>query len=106
MVNPDIYDEIQRLRQAGTAFCIATVVRTADATSAKAGEKAAVTDLGTIIGHLGGACVERALIQAAHDTLRSGAPRVIRVEPDRGDNGLTRSSSFARAAHRVARSTS
>lgn len=39
----DIFDTIDQLRSSGEAFCVATVVRTADATSAKAGAKAAIT---------------------------------------------------------------
>ena len=37
----DIFDVIEDLRRSGRPFCVATVVRTADATSAKAGAKAA-----------------------------------------------------------------
>lgn len=77
----DIFDTIESLRRQGDAFCIATVMRTADATSAKAGAKAAVTESGKIIGHLGGACVQRAVKTAASQTLCEGAPRVIRVKP-------------------------
>lgn len=81
MARFDIFDTIADLRQQGHAFCVATVMRTADATSAKAGAKAAVTQGGEIIGHLGGACVQRAVKIAASETLSQGAPRVIRVKP-------------------------
>ncbi|MHA3978550.1 XdhC family protein [Halovulum sp. GXIMD14794] len=77
----DIFDTIERLRKTGAPFCVATVMRTADATSAKAGAKAAVTSGGEILGHLGGACVQRAVRQAAEEAMRDGAPRVIRVKP-------------------------
>lgn len=81
MARFDIFDTIEQLRQTGAPFCIATVMRTADATSAKAGAKAAVTREGEIIGHLGGACVGRAVRQAAEAALKEGAPRIIRVKP-------------------------
>jgi xanthine/CO dehydrogenase XdhC/CoxF family maturation factor len=81
MAQFDIFDTIEDLRRQGDAFCIATVMRTADATSAKAGAKAAVTESGEIIGHLGGACVQRAVKNAASETLSQGTPRVIRVKP-------------------------
>jgi xanthine dehydrogenase accessory factor len=81
MARFDIFDTIERLRQTGAPFCVATVMRTADATSAKAGAKAAVTRDGEIIGHLGGACVGRAVCQAAEAALIDGAPRIIRVKP-------------------------
>ena len=81
MARFDIFDTIERLRQTGAPFCVATVMRTADATSAKAGAKAAVTREGEIIGHLGGACVGRAVRQAAETALKEGEPRIIRVKP-------------------------
>jgi len=81
MAGFDIFEEIERLRGEGAPFCVATVIRTADATSAKAGAKAAVTDAGEIIGHLGGACVQRAVCAASTEALSEGAPRLISVRP-------------------------
>lgn len=81
MAGFDIFDTVERLRKEGDAFCVATVLRTADATSAKAGAKAAVTRTGDILGHLGGACVQRAVRTAAGEALAEGAPRMIRVKP-------------------------
>ncbi len=77
----DIFDTIDDLRRTGDPFCVATVVRTADVTSAKAGAKAAVTEGGEIIGHLGGACVRRAVLAAGAQALVAGDTRVIRVKP-------------------------
>ncbi|KUJ76632.1 XdhC family protein [Ruegeria profundi] len=77
----DIFDTIEQLRKTDEAFCVATVLRTADATSAKAGAKAAITRDGRILGHLGGACVQRAVRASAQEALSSGAPRMIRVKP-------------------------
>ncbi len=81
MANFDIFDTIDELRRTGDAFCVATVLRTADATSAKAGGKAAITGDGQILGHLGGACVQRAVRTSAQDALASGAPQMIRIKP-------------------------
>ncbi len=77
----DIFDSIDDLRRTGAPFCVATVVRTADVTSAKAGAKAAVTAQGEIIGHLGGACVRRAVVAAGQAALACGETRMIRVKP-------------------------
>jgi xanthine dehydrogenase accessory factor len=77
----DIFDEIARLRALGRPFCVATVVRTADVTSAKAGAKAAVTESGEILGHLGGGCVQGAVRRAAAEALATGAARLIRMKP-------------------------
>lgn len=83
MSQPDIFEVIQRLRTEGQPFCLATVVRTADLTSAKAGAKAVITADGTIIGHLGGSCVRTAVARTAGEVLRSGAARMISVRPER-----------------------
>lgn len=81
MAGFDIFDTIETLRRSGNAFCVATVLRTADATSAKAGAKAAVTHQGDILGHLGGACVTRAVRRSAESALAEGVPRMIRIKP-------------------------
>lgn len=77
----DIFDTIAAERAGGRAFCVATVVRTAEVTSAKAGAKAVVTADGEILGHLGGACVRRAVREAGLAAIGDGAARVIRVKP-------------------------
>lgn len=81
MAQFEIFDTIDKLRQEGQPFCVATVVRTADVTSAKAGAKAAITGSGEIIGHLGGSCVQNAVRQAVVQALQSGKTRMIRVKP-------------------------
>ncbi len=77
----NILDQIETLRSRGEEFCVATVVRTADATSAKAGAKAVVTRDGTISGFVGGGCVQGSVRRAAVDVLASGKARLIRVKP-------------------------
>ncbi|WP_172329124.1 XdhC family protein [Mangrovicoccus sp. HB161399] len=84
-----IFDEIDRQRRSGRPFCIATVVRTADVTSAKAGAKAVVTAEAEILGHLGGACVTRAVLRAAAEALAAGEARLIRVKPSETVVALT-----------------
>ncbi|TDK41120.1 XdhC family protein [Antarcticimicrobium luteum] len=85
----DIFDTIDRQRRAGRPFCVATVVRTADVTSAKAGAKAVVTETGEILGHLGGACVKRAVLSAGQEAIGSGETRLIRVKPSEKVVSLT-----------------
>jgi len=77
----DVMNRIAELRTRNEEFCVVTVVRTANATSAKAGAKAVVTRGGDIHGFVGGACVKRAVKQVAAEVLASGAPRLIRVKP-------------------------
>ncbi len=76
-----IQDQIETLRARREEFCVRTVVRTADATSAKAGAKAVVTSDGTISGFVGGGCVQGSLRKAAAEVLASGEARLIRVKP-------------------------
>ena len=56
---------IEKLRADGEELCVVTVVRTADATSAKAGAKAVVTADGTLHGFVGGGCVQGAVKRSA-----------------------------------------
>ena len=72
---------IAELLSQGEEFCVVTVVRTANATSAKAGAKAVVLRDGTIRGFLGGGCVQGAVRRSAAAVLKDGAPRLIRVKP-------------------------
>jgi xanthine dehydrogenase accessory factor len=72
---------IEELREQGADFCVATVVRTANATSAKAGAKAVVTADGTVHGFVGGGCVTGAVRTAGLEAIASGEPRLIRVKP-------------------------
>ena len=78
----DVFALIADLRQRGEDFCIVTVVRTRDATFAKAGAKAVVLKDGTIRGLLGGGCVQAAIRRTAAAVMAGGRPRLIRVKPD------------------------
>lgn len=79
--NDEIMDEMARLRASGEAFALATVVRTQDATSAKAGAKALVYRDGRILGWIGGGCVQGALRKAADSVLGGTEAHLIRVRP-------------------------
>lgn len=81
MADGEIFDVIAKLRETGAPFAVATVVRTADVTSAKAGAKAAIDRSGAIHGFLGGGCVQGAVRQAALEAIGDGKVRVIRVRP-------------------------
>ena len=81
MAHFDIFEMIAEQRATGRPFAVVTVIRTADATSAKAGAKALVTASGEILGHVGGGCVQGALRSAAAEALKSGAVATIRVKP-------------------------
>ena len=74
-------DLMEKLRREDREFCVVTVVRTADLTSAKAGAKAVVTPDGGLHGFIGGACVSGAAARAALAALKTGRARMIRVKP-------------------------
>jgi len=82
-----ILARIEQLRTGATPFCVGTIVRTADATSAKAGAKAVITSDGVLEGYIGGGCVTQATITAAMQCICSGAPRMIRIKPNAAVDG-------------------
>ena len=77
----DIQDRLNRLTESEVPFVLATVIRTANATSAKAGAKAIIEDDGEIIGWLGGGCVQHSVRDAAKKVLRDGRPQLIKILP-------------------------
>jgi xanthine dehydrogenase accessory factor len=81
ITSAEILDRINALRSHNEEFCVVTVVRTANVTSAKAGGKALVTSGGEIFGFVGGGCVTGAVKRVAAEVLAAGAPRLIRVKP-------------------------
>jgi xanthine dehydrogenase accessory factor len=56
MSEQDIQEAISRLRAAGKAYALATVVRTEAPTSAKPGDRAVLDEDGIVAGWVGGGC--------------------------------------------------
>ena len=78
----DLLDLIGDLKGRGEAFALATVVRTVEATAAKAGAKALIRSDGSISGGwIGGGCARVAVLKAALDALADGQPRLISIQP-------------------------
>jgi xanthine dehydrogenase accessory factor len=71
------------LRQAqGQAFALATVVRTASVTAAKAGAKALIGPDGSIEeGWIGGGCARAAVVRAARQCMADGRSRLVSIAP-------------------------
>jgi xanthine dehydrogenase accessory factor len=71
------------IKQAGAseAYALATVVWTRNATSAKPGAKAIITDDGELIGWVGSSCVQGAVRKVGQQVLKSGEAKMIRVKP-------------------------
>lgn len=80
----DALDDTRRkLREAGLPHAVATVVRTVDATSAKAGSKAIVSAEGEILeGWVGGGCARGAIGRAARKAIERNEPVLVALRPD------------------------
>ncbi len=74
-------DLIEDLRAEGKPYCVVTILRTADSTSARAGAKAVVMPDGDLHGFIGGGCVTGATRRAALESMETGEPQMIRVKP-------------------------
>jgi xanthine dehydrogenase accessory factor len=79
----DIDALISKMRVAGEAFAIATVIRTVAPTAAKPGMKAVVTSSGDLSsGWLGGGCVVSAVKKAAIEAISNGTPKLVILRPE------------------------
>jgi len=82
MTSVDVLDLVNVLKSKGEPFALATVVRTVEVTAAKAGAKAIIRRDGTVTaGWIGGGCARGAVLRAAREALKDGAPRLISVQP-------------------------
>lgn len=79
MSKRDIEQAVERLTVAGSAYVIATVVRTEAPTSAKAGDRAIIEEDGHLTGWVGGGCALPAVKRNAAAALASGQSRLIRI---------------------------
>jgi xanthine dehydrogenase accessory factor len=75
--------EAARLRAAGAAYAVATVVRTVAATSAKPGGKALLSADGELLaGWIGGGCARGAVSRAAARAVATGQPQFVSLRPE------------------------
>ena len=77
----DVLIEAGRLSEAGEQYVLATVVSVRRPASAKRGDRAVVRSDGTLVGWVGGACSEPAVIREALGALADGEPRLLRICP-------------------------
>jgi len=89
----DFFRQSHELLEAGRPFATATVVRVEKPTSGTPGDKAIVTEEGTLLGWIGGSCARPTVTQEALAALRDSQPRLIRLskQPDAlvGREGIT-----------------
>ena len=75
----DVLIEAGRLSEAGEQYVLATVVSVRRPASAKRGDRAVVRSDGRLVGWVGGACSEPAVIREALRALADGEPRLLRI---------------------------
>ncbi len=73
----DIYEEIVRLRQEGHRAALATIVNVRGSIPSFETAKMLVRDDGTILGTIGGGCVEAEVWQAAREVMEQEKPRTL-----------------------------
>ncbi len=83
-----IYEEVLRLRREGRSSALATIVQCVGSSPQKEGSKMLVRDDGSIMGTLGGGCLEAEVIQAALMAIRDGSPLTIPFELTERSGGL------------------
>src|SRR5262249_9364512 len=73
----DIYEEIVKLRQQGRRGAVATIVSVRGSIPSFKTAKMLVRDDGSIVGTVGGGCVEADVWQTARGVMESGKPRTL-----------------------------
>src|SRR5947209_6368965 len=87
----DIYEEIVRLRKQGRRGAVATIVNVRGSIPSFKTAKMLVRDDGSIVGTIGGGCVEAEVWQAAREVMENEKPRTLTFnlnEDPRYDTGL------------------
>ncbi len=84
----EIYEEVVRLNKEGRPSAIATIVQCIGSSPQKEGAKMLVRDDGSVVGTMGGGCLEAEVIQAAVMTIKDGAPRTLPIELTERHGGL------------------
>ena len=73
----DVYEELVRLRRSGQKAALATIVAARGSIPAYEGAKLLVREDGSMLGTVGGGCVEAEVWNAARQVLENGKPRTL-----------------------------
>jgi xanthine dehydrogenase accessory factor len=76
----DLYEEIVRLRKDGRRGAVATIVNVRGSIPSFKTAKMLVRDDGSIVGTIGGGCVEAEVWQAAREVMESEKPRTLKFD--------------------------
>jgi xanthine dehydrogenase accessory factor len=83
-----IFEEALRLKRQGRISAIATIVECKGSSPQKQGAKMLVRDDGSLMGTLGGGCLEADVVQAALMAMKDGGPTTIPFELTEREGGL------------------
>ena len=78
----NIQDQCNELRAREEPFVLATVVAYKNPQSAKPGSKAIITADGSMVGWIGGGCVQPIVLREAKQALQTGQPKLLTISPD------------------------
>ena len=78
----DVQEQAAELRMNEEPFVLATVVAYKSPQSAKPGSKAIIKADGSLIGWVGGGCVQPIVLREAKQVLQSGKPKLLTISPD------------------------
>ncbi|MBI5664223.1 MAG: XdhC family protein [Nitrospirae bacterium] len=84
----EIYEEIVRLKNEGRQCAIATIVQSIGSSPQREGAKMLVRDDGSIMGTLGGGCIEAEVKQASLMAMKNGTPQTFPFELTEKHGGL------------------
>ena len=88
---PDIFEEVVKLRQAGTPAALATIVGTRGSTPGQESMRLLVKADGTFLGTVGGGCLEAEVYEAGLEVIRTETSRTLSfrlTQKDSPDSGL------------------
>ena len=87
----DAYRLVVEARERGEEVAVCTIVRSQGSTPRRTSSKMLVYSDGRTNGSIGGGELESRILAAAHDSLQSGKPQILKysmTDPERGDPGV------------------
>ncbi|MCL5023389.1 MAG: XdhC/CoxI family protein [Nitrospirae bacterium] len=84
----ELYEEMLRLKKQGRSCALATIVQCVGSSPQKEGAKMLIRDDASIVGTLGGGCLEADVIQAAQMAIKDGTPQTVPFELTEKEGGL------------------
>ena len=80
MSEPDVWAALLDAAAAGRKAALATVISTRGSVPRHAGSKMLIDLEQGLVGTIGGGCGEAEVLEAAHEVIASGTPRIVQVE--------------------------